>query len=185
MVEEARLEQLDAGLTPVTDGWFVVNVRYGAWMTNEALGAAFVIEGEDAPFPDVGFTLAVLQPGQASRYHRESNQEDFLVLAGECPARRGRGAAAPGVGLRPLPGGHRPRLRRDGRGPVRDLHDRRAKGLAGERHRLSALRAGTPPWRGRREGDDLTRRGVRVVPEVGARAAGRLERIALGLAGCG
>ena len=27
MVEEARLEQLDAGLTPVTDGWFVVNVR--------------------------------------------------------------------------------------------------------------------------------------------------------------
>jgi hypothetical protein len=26
MVEEARLEQWDAGLTPVTDGWFVVNV---------------------------------------------------------------------------------------------------------------------------------------------------------------
>jgi hypothetical protein len=25
MVEEARLEQLDAGITPVTDGWFVVN----------------------------------------------------------------------------------------------------------------------------------------------------------------
>jgi hypothetical protein len=24
MVEEARLEQLDAGLTPVSDGWFVV-----------------------------------------------------------------------------------------------------------------------------------------------------------------
>ena len=24
------------------------------------------------------------QPGQASRYHREANQEDFLVLAGEC-----------------------------------------------------------------------------------------------------
>jgi hypothetical protein len=29
MVEEARLEQLDAGLTPVSDGWFVVNVREG------------------------------------------------------------------------------------------------------------------------------------------------------------
>ncbi len=27
MVEEARLEQLEAGLTPVTEGWFVVNVR--------------------------------------------------------------------------------------------------------------------------------------------------------------
>jgi quercetin dioxygenase-like cupin family protein len=84
MVPEARLEQLDAGLTPVTDGWFVVNVRDGAWVTNDALGAAFIVEGDDAPFPDVGFTLLVLQPGQPSMYHREANQEDFLVLAGEC-----------------------------------------------------------------------------------------------------
>jgi len=54
-------------------------------VTNEALGAACIFEGDDAPFPDVGFTLAVLQPGQAGgRYHREANQEDFLVLAGEC-----------------------------------------------------------------------------------------------------
>ena len=85
MVEEARLEQLDAGLTPVSDGWFVVNIPNAAWVTNEALGAACIFEGDDAPFPDVGFTLAVLQPGQAGgRYHREANQEDFLVLAGEC-----------------------------------------------------------------------------------------------------
>lgn len=84
MVEEARLEQLEAGLTPVSDGWFVVNVRDGAWVTNEALGAACVFEGDDAPFADVGFTLLVLQPGQPSMYHREANQEDFLVLAGEC-----------------------------------------------------------------------------------------------------
>jgi hypothetical protein len=27
MVEEARLEQLDAGLTPVSDGWFVVRAK--------------------------------------------------------------------------------------------------------------------------------------------------------------
>jgi hypothetical protein len=53
MVPEARLEQLDAGLTPVTDGWFVVNVRDGAWVTNDALGAAFIVEGDDAPFPAV------------------------------------------------------------------------------------------------------------------------------------
>ena len=85
MVEEARLEQQEAGLTPVTDGWFVVNVRDGAWVTNAALGAAFIVEGDDAPFPQIGFTLAVMQPGQAGgRYHREANQEDFLVLAGEC-----------------------------------------------------------------------------------------------------
>jgi hypothetical protein len=54
MVEEARLEQLDAGFTPVSDGWFVVNVRDGAWVTNEAFGAAFIIEGDDVSFPGIG-----------------------------------------------------------------------------------------------------------------------------------
>ncbi len=85
MVEEARLEQQNYGLTPVTDGWFVVNVRDAAWVTNEALGAACIFEGDDVSFPQLGYTIAVLQPGQSGgRYHREANQEDFLVLAGEC-----------------------------------------------------------------------------------------------------
>jgi quercetin dioxygenase-like cupin family protein len=84
MVEEARLEQLDAGLTPVTDGWFVVSIPDAAWVTNDVLGDACIFEGDDAPLPDIGYTLAVFQPGQASRYHSEANQEDFLVLAGEC-----------------------------------------------------------------------------------------------------
>jgi uncharacterized cupin superfamily protein len=82
---EARLERREAGLEAVTDGWFVVNVRDGPWWTNDVLGAACVFEGEEAPFPDLGFTLSVLQPGQTGgRYHREANQEDFLVLVGEC-----------------------------------------------------------------------------------------------------
>jgi uncharacterized cupin superfamily protein len=52
---------------------------------NEALGPACVFEGDDVSFPDVGFTIAVLQPGQVGgRYHREANQENFLVLADEC-----------------------------------------------------------------------------------------------------
>src|SRR5207248_5964534 len=34
VVKEARLEKLAAGLTPVTEGWFVVNVRDAAWVTN-------------------------------------------------------------------------------------------------------------------------------------------------------
>ena len=85
MVDEARLEQQDAGLTPVTDGWFVVSVPVAAWVTNPVLGAACVFEGEAVSFPDVGFTIGILQPGQSGgRYHREANQEDFLVLAGEC-----------------------------------------------------------------------------------------------------
>src|ERR671925_716721 len=85
MVEAARLEETEAGLEPVTDGWFVVNIRDGLWVTNEHFGAACIFEGDSAPFADVGFTLAVLRPGQPSGlYHREANQEDFLVLAGEC-----------------------------------------------------------------------------------------------------
>jgi uncharacterized cupin superfamily protein len=63
----------------------VVNVRDGRWLTNEVLGDAFIVEGDDVSFPQLGFTLAVLRPCQAGgRYHRESDQEDFLVLAGEC-----------------------------------------------------------------------------------------------------
>src|SRR5262245_55250507 len=50
------------------------------------------------------------------------------------------------------------------------------KGIVYPRSDL-ALRDGT-----RRDGDDVTRRGVCVVPEVAARAARRLERIALGVA---
>jgi uncharacterized cupin superfamily protein len=85
VVDKARLEQRDAGLTPVTDGWFVVNVLDAAWVHNEVLGAACIFEGDEVSFPDLGFTIAVLQPSQAGgRYHREANQEDFLVLVGEC-----------------------------------------------------------------------------------------------------
>src|SRR5205809_5258368 len=85
MVKEARLEKLEAGLTPVTDGWFVVSIPGAAWVTSDVLGDACIFEGDDVSFPDIGYTLAVLHPGQSGgRYHREANQEDFLVLAGEC-----------------------------------------------------------------------------------------------------
>jgi uncharacterized cupin superfamily protein len=84
-VEEARLENSEAGLVAVTDGWFVVNVRDAAWVTNDTFGAACIFEGDDAPFAQLGFTLGVLLPGRPSgMYHREANQENFLVLAGEC-----------------------------------------------------------------------------------------------------
>ena len=92
MVEEARLEQTGAGLAPVTDGWFALNVRDALWLSNEYFRNCCVFEGtkpaiEGHTFADVGFTLAVLEPGQPSgMYHRESNQEDFLVLSGECLA---------------------------------------------------------------------------------------------------
>jgi uncharacterized cupin superfamily protein len=96
MIDEAPLEDVGSGLAPLGDGWFVVNVRDAAWLTNDAFGARCVFESNgpvlrrrpDLPlnkFADVGFTLQVIEPGQPSGlYHAESNQEDFLVLAGEC-----------------------------------------------------------------------------------------------------
>jgi hypothetical protein len=49
-----------------TGGWFVVNVRDAAWVTNETFGAACIFEGDDAPFAQIRFTLGVLQPGKPS-----------------------------------------------------------------------------------------------------------------------
>jgi uncharacterized cupin superfamily protein len=40
---------------------------------------------DEAPFAQVGYTIAVLSPGRPNgMYHRENAQEDFLVLSGEC-----------------------------------------------------------------------------------------------------
>jgi uncharacterized cupin superfamily protein len=79
------MTRTDAGLVAVTEGWFVVNVRDAAWVTSETFGDACIFEGDEVEFAQVGYTLAVLRPGQPSGlYHREANQEDFLVLSGEC-----------------------------------------------------------------------------------------------------
>jgi uncharacterized cupin superfamily protein len=84
MVPEARMEQSEYGLAAATEGWFVVNVRDTAWVTSERFGDAAIFEG-DLRFGQVGYTLAVLRPGEPNGlYHREADQEDFLVLAGEC-----------------------------------------------------------------------------------------------------
>jgi uncharacterized cupin superfamily protein len=95
-LSEARLEDFGSGLAPLDDGWFVVNVRDAAWMTNEAFGARCTFERsgplvrrlpELGPlgFPQVGLTLAVLEPGRPSGlYHAETAQEAYLVLVGEC-----------------------------------------------------------------------------------------------------
>jgi len=96
MVEQARLEAVESGLTPVTPGWFVVNARDAAWMNNDATQGCCIFESDDFVLRDrpdleeyvkplAGFALRVLQPGRpAGMYHAESVQEDFLVLMGEC-----------------------------------------------------------------------------------------------------
>ena len=85
---EAQLEDLGSGLAPVTEGWFVVNVRDAEWWFAESRGARCTFENEygDRPveFPQLGINVTVLEPGQTTLYHAESNQEAFLVLSGEC-----------------------------------------------------------------------------------------------------
>jgi len=87
-VAEARLEDSGSGLTPVTDGWFVVNVRDAEWWFAETRGARCGFENEygNSPveFDELGVNVTVLEPGQTSIYHAEVNQEAFLVLSGEC-----------------------------------------------------------------------------------------------------
>src|SRR5207253_1580779 len=66
------------------DGWFVVNARDARWLDGD-FGAYTRFEGEEARFPRLGINIGVLAPGQpACMYHGEDEQEDFLVLAGEC-----------------------------------------------------------------------------------------------------
>jgi uncharacterized cupin superfamily protein len=87
-VPEAHLTDLGSGLTPVDDGWFVVNVRDAEWWYAESRGGRCAFENEygDSPveFPQLGINLTVLEPGQTSMYHAEANQEAFLVVHGEC-----------------------------------------------------------------------------------------------------
>lgn len=83
---EARLEDFGSGLAPVTEGWFVVNVRDAEWWTGWCgSNCAFDNELGKVEFEQLGFRLHVLEPGQpGGLYHAESTQEGFLVLAGEC-----------------------------------------------------------------------------------------------------
>ena len=85
---EAQLEDLGSGLTPVTEGWFVLNVRDAEWFSSETRGARCAFENEygrpPIEFGQLGMNVTVLEPGQTVLYHAESNQEAFLVLAGEC-----------------------------------------------------------------------------------------------------
>ena len=84
MTSEAEFEKTPAGLVPATPGWFTVNLDDAAWFANEQYGTGCMFEGKHR-FAQVGIHVHVLMPGQpASLYHRESSEEDFLVLHGEC-----------------------------------------------------------------------------------------------------
>jgi uncharacterized cupin superfamily protein len=89
-VPEAPLEDNGSGLAPAGDGWFVVNVRDAQWLTTEGgdrqtTGSECNFESAKAEFPQLGVRVHVLMPGESNGlYHGENQQEDFVVLAGEC-----------------------------------------------------------------------------------------------------
>ena len=85
MPDEARLEETESGLKPVSEGWFVVNVGETGWAVHDAFGSGCTFEGREAQFKQLGINVNVVEPGQPlCLYHEETAQEDFLVLAGEC-----------------------------------------------------------------------------------------------------
>lgn len=84
MHDEAKLEDTGAGLAPAGGGWFVVNARDTVWVTSPSFGSVTRFESRSAPFEHHALNLRVLEPGQPNAmYHREANEEDFLVLHGE------------------------------------------------------------------------------------------------------
>ena len=88
MVPESELVSTEHGLVPKGQGWFVLNARETHWWRREGRGVLCEFEGAGfegaADFLQLGINLTVLAPGEPmAMYHRENDQEDFLVLAGE------------------------------------------------------------------------------------------------------
>jgi uncharacterized cupin superfamily protein len=92
MVPEAQMKETEVGLVPVEKGWFVMNVRDARWFDKPEQGHSCPLTGYDeyeaeTLFPMLGMAIRVMGPGDVSTtYHWETEQEDFLVLAGECIA---------------------------------------------------------------------------------------------------
>ena len=87
---EAPLEESVSCLAPTEPGWFVLNLRDAMWLTTEGgekkrSGSECAFETPMAEFEQLGVRIHVLPPGEPNGcYHAESQQEDFLVLSGEC-----------------------------------------------------------------------------------------------------
>jgi mannose-6-phosphate isomerase-like protein (cupin superfamily) len=92
VVPEAKLEDTGAGLAPTSAGWFVLNARDARWFDKPGQGHSVPLTGNDEHeaesfFPMLGMAIRVVRPGEVSTtYHWETEQEDFLVLAGEALA---------------------------------------------------------------------------------------------------
>ena len=83
-MREAKLVETGSALVPDGEGWFILNARDAAWETLAGTGAWVSFEAEGVP-NQIGAGFHLLPPGESTGfYHREGNQEGFLVLEGEC-----------------------------------------------------------------------------------------------------
>jgi uncharacterized cupin superfamily protein len=87
MVPESKLSWTEYGLVPSGEGWYVLGLRDAEWRHADGRGAVCLalddFEGERRA-EELGVNPFVLGPGEAmAMYHREADQEDFLVVAGE------------------------------------------------------------------------------------------------------
>jgi quercetin dioxygenase-like cupin family protein len=86
-MREADIHDTATGRVPAGEGWFIANLAELSWETAPGGGTWCLFEAPDAPSPTLGIGMHVLAPGEPSAmYHAESEQEGFLVLAGECVA---------------------------------------------------------------------------------------------------
>jgi uncharacterized cupin superfamily protein len=88
VVPEARLERTEHGVAPVGEGWYVLNMREAEWRHASGRGAVCVVgddfEGWRRDADQLGVNPFVLMPGEPmAMYHREADQEVFLVVSGE------------------------------------------------------------------------------------------------------
>jgi uncharacterized cupin superfamily protein len=88
MASRAELVSTEHGLVPLGQGWYVLNARAAQWWKRDGRGALCEFEGAGfegvTDFPQLGINLTVLGPGEPmAMYHRENDQEGFLVLRGE------------------------------------------------------------------------------------------------------
>jgi uncharacterized cupin superfamily protein len=64
---------------------YVMNLADAPTRSHPRRATIIDFESDDAPWPDTGVNVQIVQPGQPNcKYHSEPVQEDFLVLHGEC-----------------------------------------------------------------------------------------------------